>query len=467
MHKDVVLINEASNLAVCTLWTKKEEVLSKLPENVQQKIAIIGTLYSKHGVNYIIETLGRYPLINTLIVYGADLSESGSELFKVFGKKDTSSLKIDQKLAKEIVNTVNLIDLREEFKKGDLETLIHTINKHYDENPKPARSLLKIKIEEALGVSSWPASTINLRIYETSIFWAWVKLLHAIYSYGSLKFSEYGEKQKEVVNLSVTIALYGKKYELDKEFFEVGFAEDRFKKHVKEVLTSEKPEGVEYTYGERLRRHPIGKDQINFIIDKLGRTPYSRRAVGVTWFHEKDMKSSNPPCIVAVQGIFIGDYYHHFVYIRSNDMFDGWPINMYGQIKLAEYIVNEINKKFGTNYKVGTVTTTSVSAHIYEHSFNQVKEILSKYSKKAFQRFIPDQLGNFVIYQEGNHIVVEQRVQGELIFREKFSSFEEAYNFFKPVVAFLDPQHAFYLGAELRKAFDKVEKGEKYMQDEV
>ena len=62
----------------------------------------------------------------------------------MFGKKDTSSLKIDQKLAKEIVNTVNLIDLREEFKKGDLETLIHTINKHYDENPKPARSLLKI-----------------------------------------------------------------------------------------------------------------------------------------------------------------------------------------------------------------------------------------------------------------------------------------------------------------------------------
>jgi thymidylate synthase len=50
----------------------------------------------------------------------------------------------------------------------------------------------------------------------------------------------------------------------------------------------EKPEGVEYTYGERLFSHHYGKNQIEYIINKLSKIPYSRRAIGITWNHVID-----------------------------------------------------------------------------------------------------------------------------------------------------------------------------------
>ena len=461
MKKDIIIINPNSNIAVCTLWSQKEKILEKIDEKVKEKICIIGTLYTTFGINYLLETLGEYNNIDTLIVFGSDLSESGNSLKEIFSG-NLEKLAVNNKDVKKIINGVELIDLRKEALNDDFQALTKVINEKYKKD-KPKREKIKVKINESK-ITSWPEEVIGQRIFETSVFRAWIKILKAIYDFGFLKQTEYGELEKEVLNLLVNIRLNGK-YEIEKDF-EKYLEREVFEKHIKETLSSIKPEDIEYTYGERLFNHERGKNQIEFIIEKLSKKPYSRRAIAITWLHEKDMKSALPPCIIAVQGTISGNKYHHFVFIRSNDMVKGWPINMVGQIKLAEYIVRKINERAGTNYRVGSVSSLSFSAHIYEHDFSFVKKVIEE-NKNIFSTFIQDMHGNFLISEENKSIKVQYRTpdHSSLVKEWQFSNFDNAYQELKKIVNFLEPQHAFYLGKEIRRAFEEIEKGKKYFQD--
>ncbi|MEM5831171.1 MAG: hypothetical protein QXO40_03135, partial [Candidatus Aenigmatarchaeota archaeon] len=135
MRKDIIQINKNSNIAISTLWSKKEDIIKNLNDNIKQKIGIIGTTYTSYGINLILETLAKNPKVDTLILFGADLSSSGENLVKVFGKKDLNSIKILFPLEKieKIVKTVKLIDLRKEFVNKNFNILEKTIEENYNE----------------------------------------------------------------------------------------------------------------------------------------------------------------------------------------------------------------------------------------------------------------------------------------------------------------------------------------------
>ena len=468
MLYDIFVINPKSNIAVATLWSKKEYILSNIPENVKKKINIIGTVYTSYGINFVLETLGKNPQIDTLILFGSDLSTSGEDLKKLFGEKKIESLKIlfNKEQIEEIINTVKLIDLREDFKNKDFSALIKAIEENY--NPKrPVREKIILKIEEKSEMVSWKIPLSGLYIYETSVFRAWLKILDAIMRFGYVKPSEYEELQKEYLNIMVTIGLYGKEYKLEEEFLEFLRKED-FEKHLEEVLLLKKPEGVSYTYGERLFNHRLAGNQIEYLINKLVKVPYTRRAISITWDFEIDKNSKEPPCILLIQGEISGNYYNHTVYIRSNDMYSAWPLNTYAQIKLAEKIVEEINKRANTNLEIGTITIISSSAHIYKHDWENARRVLEKYGRRIFD-FIEDPKGNYVIYHNEDKIVIEHRTPDNLSLVEKIETknFWEAYTWLKNETRYSTYQHAVYIGKELARAFEKLRRGETYIQDEA
>jgi len=70
LEKDILMINPKSNISIATLWAKKDFIFNSLPENVKNKINIIGTLYTVNGTKYLIQTLGENPQINKIILYG-------------------------------------------------------------------------------------------------------------------------------------------------------------------------------------------------------------------------------------------------------------------------------------------------------------------------------------------------------------------------------------------------------------
>ena len=467
MKKDILIINPKSNVAISTLWSKKDFLLKKIPENLKKKIGIIGTTYTSHGINYIFETLAENPQIDTLILYGYDLSTSGETLFRVFGEKNTNLpvIILDKDKVEEIVRSVKLVDLRKEAKEMKFEKLFEEVEKNYKEE-KPKRKKIDLKVEEKSNIESYPFPLSGHYIYDNkSVLRAWVKILDLIMRFGSLKFSEYEIPQKEFLNVVATLGLYGKDYNLEKEFFEF-IEKENFERHINEVLSPKKPEGVEYTYGERFFTHRFGKNQINYLIEKLSKSPYSRRALVVSWDHEKDQNIENPPCIIGVQGIITENFYNHIVIIRSNDMFKAWPVNFVAQIELAKFIVNEINKIANTDYKLGSVTSISISAHIYQTDFERAKKVIEKYSGKM-KEFVEDPKGNFLIYLENGKVVLEHRTPDNsiVLWKNSFETFEQAYEFLKSGNMFSFASHASYLSKELKNAFEKLKKGEEYEQD--
>ncbi|MBD3406599.1 MAG: thymidylate synthase [Candidatus Lokiarchaeota archaeon] len=120
----------------------------------------------------------------------------------------------------------------------------------------------------------------------------------------------------------------------------------------------------DYTYGERL--NAWGEESINqieYVISKLKKNPNTRRAVATTWDPRKDIVVDEVPCLNHFVFMKRSDQLDVSVMIRSNDMYGAWPANVYALGDLLRYVCDQ------TNMTVGTITTLSVNAHIYEHDW--------------------------------------------------------------------------------------------------
>lgn len=96
-----------------------------------------------------------------------------------------------------IINSVKLIDLRNEFENNNIKALLNVIEKNFN-TAKNYRKKVKLVIDEKVELSSWPLTLSRYFIYDDkSIFRAWVKILDLILKYGSLKLSECEEPQKD------------------------------------------------------------------------------------------------------------------------------------------------------------------------------------------------------------------------------------------------------------------------------
>lgn len=469
MQKDILRVNPKSNIAIATLWTRKEIVAKKIGKEHLEKVNIIGTLYSIYGINFVIHTLAHTPNIDTLIIFGADLSGSGEALIKLFHeKKIVPGLRLLWNIdhIRRLLDSIEIIDLREEFRKGNWKALLTIIEEKFSPG-KFSREIIPLEIKEPIGVSSWNHQLSGHYLFEYSLFRAWVKLLETIMSYGYVKETDYGEKQKQFLNIMTVIGVFSKSYKLDEEFFEI-FSPNEFENHVKSLLSTRKEEGVSYTYGERLFKHPIGDNQFEAFIDKLSENEKTRRAIMITWDYLTDSTSKDPPCLILVQGDLSGKYYNHTAYFRSHDVYSAWPLNAYGQIMLASLIAEKLSEKLKKEIDIGYVTILSSSAHIYEHDWKNVKEILEKYGEKVFKAFVADPRGNFIVKVKDGEIVVEHRDwEGVIINIYRDSDPVRLVKKMRINSLLSMPEHAAYLAREIFRAYFALKEGKDYIQDRV
>lgn len=455
MRKDVTFVNEESNVAVVTLWTRKEVILDRLRElGVLDKVHAVGTLYTAYGVNYLLHTLAERPQIDALVVFGANLSESGDALIHTLSGSPPLNLKLLWPLEalEPILSTVRVLDLREHFERGDWASLAKAVEEAY--RPlAPRRLRISLALEEP-EVEGWPIPVSGQLVHDTSLFRAWVKAVYVVMALGSIKGSEYGEGQKQLLNLVATMELYGREYELEPELLRY-VPEGELERHFRSLLDTARLEGVSYTYGERLRAHPLAGDQLARVVERLKSSPDTRRALAVTW-HHLDAEARDPPCLVLVQGDVTGGFYNQTAYFRSNDVYGAWPLNAYAQVKLAELVAEEL----GLN--VGAVTIVSCSAHVYEHDWARAWELVHEHYS-ALAAFVEDSRGNLLIECRGDGVAVERRTpNGQPASRLQVHSLGDL----KPLAFLLAPDHALYAGWEVRRALERVKRSEPYAQDE-
>ncbi|MCD6574418.1 hypothetical protein J7K97_01910 [Candidatus Aerophobetes bacterium] len=146
----------------------------------------------------------------------------------------------------------------------------------------------------------------------------------------------------------------------------------------------------EYTYHERIFNYTLPGEsepvnQIDFVVEKLARTPFSRRAQAVTWKCWMDPKFDDPPCLQRLWFRIIDNHLQLNVHLRSNDAFKAAFMNMFAFTELQKLVAEKISKKTNKKIKPGKYIHIADSYHIYGSYFKEFKNFLETVKKRSFE----------------------------------------------------------------------------------
>ena len=198
---------------------------------------------------------------------------------------------------------------------------------------------------------------------------AWHRGLNLIWRQGREMTDERGTRIRELLSLQVVVE------DPYQEMIpaEYSWNEERLEEYAQQLLSGKNP-GFEYTYGERLRAwHLPGMpalDQIEQAILRLKASPNTRRATAVTWIAPVDAAKDEVPCMIVDDFKLRDGRLHLSIFFRSHDFAGAYPANLYGLARLLQYVSLEVGAE------PGSISTTSASAHIYEHDWDFVEKML-------------------------------------------------------------------------------------------
>lgn len=482
LYKDKMLIigNQKSQVAVCSLWTKRELVAQKL--NLE-KISVVGNLYSaKKGISFLVRNILANPNIRYLIVCGLDRSESGQALIdlaqngfeKIENKEGENCYwqiisnvenRIDIEIKKEALeifrSRVKIMDLRTEKDYTKIQKIIDSL----DQNLQPfAEKPLLFPDHVQEETDFFPSESSAFTIRGEKIAKVWLQILDSILKFGISDETMYQNNQKEIVDIISVISnedpddLYVPEW--------MPTAKAHLDSYFPAILSGNCPTDSSYTYGSRMRSY-FGVDQIQKVIDEIKNTKHSRRTAISLFDPRVDMDSENPPCVNHCWFRVRNDKLYLVVTIRSNDMFEAWPQNAFGLRMLQNLVYKEL---LGTypKIKLGDLVIHSLSAHIYDDSWEDARQIVERYYEQevVHPRNLRDPRGNFIIKVENDEIIAEHYSLDEVLLKVyKNKKAMPLYVEISRNGAISVISHALYFGTELQKAETAIKFGLRYEQD--
>ncbi len=147
-----------------------------------------------------------------------------------------------------------------------------------------------------------------------------------------------------------------------------------------------------YTYHERLFSYDYGGekiDQIEYIVEKLSRVPFSRRAQAITWNVKTDRLVSDPPCLQRLwcrltnhEDKLILNMNCHW---RSRDAYKAAFMNLFALTDLMRIIASRIEESLSRKVEIGRYIEFIDSFHIYGSYFKEFEAFLRTVEKRAFE----------------------------------------------------------------------------------
>jgi thymidylate synthase len=150
----------------------------------------------------------------------------------------------------------------------------------------------------------------------------------------------------------------------------------------------------EYTYHGRLEKYGTWKEsgpggsgikgffninQIEAVIDKLCKQPFTRQAQMITWMPNIDLDCFDPPCLQSLWYRILEDsegmyWLNCNIRFRSNDAWGASFMNMFGFIQFnREIVAAEIARRTGKIVKLGRLNWQADSYHIYGKDIEQAR----------------------------------------------------------------------------------------------
>lgn len=377
-QKYKVIVGSGS-AALCTYWSDTSVLLKTKPE-IKEKFSIIGTLYSREGVNIMLRNLCLNPTIQTVFLWAnhplskTNYGRAGSEILRalwergvdeeheVIGTGFLLDISFDLEVIRRVIANVKLIDVS----KKNIDEVMAIVVENKEAYMEPISFDEPSRDENAV----LPSENAGWLIREKKLIAAWSRVVEKIMKYGCVRKTEYGDLGRELMGVMWII----ENEQLD-EFVmpkfphsvceRIGLTKDAAREYGKTYLDSALPTGVSYTYGQRLGK-PI--DQIASIVKRLKENKYSRRAVATTLRPREDCTSESPPCLNLVQ-VMVDEKVHVLATFRSHDIFKASLANAIGLLGLQEHIAKELG------LPCGRIIITSQSAHIYENDWEMARKL--------------------------------------------------------------------------------------------
>lgn len=439
-------------IGIISGWTKKEHIEELITAENKIKVGAIGQLYSKEGINYVIRNLFLNPRLYKLIITGNDLSGS-IKFFQDFLNENKGLQFLHQEIPAEKIQA-----FRTWFKDNAHYLPESEINSwlsgQKNENIKWITEEIDFPDQEKREHTDFPSEEVCFRLEDKKIADLWLKVLDRILKFGVNKMSQYGEMQREIVNITTIINDEDPENPFLPEY--LYFNRQDLENYYPQLMTDHILEGVEYTYGSRFRNFN-GINQVAEIIKDLQANNFSRRAIAFTWDVMKDTGNPKSPCINLIQSLVQRDKVYLTTYIRSNDMYRAWPQNAFALRKVQKEITDALN------LKIGKLCIVSNSAHIYERDFLAAAEMVANHKQKT--ECIQDSRGNFIIsIENGNIIASHFSADGQFI--QKFEG-KTATELNNQIFSFIsETLHALDMGKELMKAELALKNNLPYAQDQ-
>lgn len=410
------LIMGQGDQAVCTLWSPRDRWRKLMDDSGMEydpeRVAVVGNLYHRSGVENLIRNLYANPQMRKLFIVGVDLP-----------KNLISTLKRAWLSEYVTVHVMNPDDSDEslpvncEFKWIDLHCA--AIRDHYEsrwslsgKRDAPERTILT---PPKFVCDSLQTPVPGGIFYGKNLREVWDRLRFYIQTFGTQYESRYGN----------TLEILGMTTVVPESPYEKGlpFSKEEGDDYVQFLLDfNEKPE-VSYDYG------PL----IGGIMD-IEKGQFDTRHAYWPVYVPSHRGMKEPPCLVSCwfkqrEGVLYGCYV-----FRSQDMFAGYSRNVYGLHRFQELLA----KKHG--FECGPLITQTHSAHLYERDVDL--DLVSP--------IITDPAGDCVISVEADHIKVDITRDGEIIQRLEGKTALSLERELRHYVT--DVSHALYLGRELYKA---------------
>jgi thymidylate synthase len=170
-----------------------------------------------------------------------------------------------------------------------------------------------------------------------------------------------------------------------------------YKDHWTKNMNVEGDTRWEYTYHGRMQNYGVWKelvdgesqevgpfkvDQVQSVIDKLSKQPFTRQAQMITWMPNIDLECYDPPCLQSLWYRILEDedgiyWLNCNIRFRSNDAWGANFMNMFGFVQFnKEVIAAGVAKNTGRIVKLGRLNWQADSFHIYGKDIKTAKERL-------------------------------------------------------------------------------------------
>ncbi|MBN1383378.1 MAG: hypothetical protein JW983_00660 [Elusimicrobia bacterium] len=148
-----------------------------------------------------------------------------------------------------------------------------------------------------------------------------------------------------------------------------------------------------YTYHERIFSYKTENkiiNQIDYIVEKLSETHYSRRAQAITWNVATDPQTYDPPCLQRIWfRLFENDKKELVLNMntnwRSRDGYKAAFMNIFALTQLQKIVAEKISGKTNRRVSVGRYVDMADSFHIYGSYYKEFEGFMETLKNRNFE----------------------------------------------------------------------------------